>query len=151
MFKLLAFLIILVILFGVEATRAFVFGTLGLVGWLLVAMLAVAMISSVVQSYRERKGKAKREYLAAIVATAIGLALFAYSALSSAITWEALFGSILLALVAYVIIAPGGDDAKPKKEPTRAKDSPSLSWKGWLVILLITAFLLSPLLLLIIK
>lgn len=150
MFKLLAFLIILVILFGVEATRAFVFGTLGLVGWLLVAFLVFAIISSVIQSYKERTGKAKREYLAGVVGFAVGAATLIY-AISTSAGIEGIVGAIMFGFIAYVIIAPGGDDAKPKKEPTKAKDSPSISWKGWLVILLITAFLLSPLLLLVIK
>lgn len=150
MFKLLAFLIILVILFGVEATRAFVLGTLGLVGWLLVAFLVFAIISSVIQSYKERTGKAKREYLAGVVGFAVGAATLIY-AISTSAGIEGIVGAIMFGFIAYVIIAPGGYDAKPKKEPTKAKDSPSISWKGWLVILLITAFLLSPLLLLVIK
>lgn len=151
MFKLLAFLIILVILFGVETTRAFVFGTLGFLGWLIVALLVIAIISSIVQSYREKVGRAKREYLAAVIAISIGAAIFIYSALSSTATVEALFGAVMLSLVTYVVIMPSGDGAEPKKELKEAKKSPTLTWKGWLAIILIAAFLMSPLLLFIVK
>lgn len=40
---------------------------------------------------------------------------------------------------------------EPKKEETKKVESVPLTWKGWLVILLIIAFLLSPLLLFVIK
>lgn len=120
MFKLLAFLIILVILFGVEATRAFVFGTLGAIGWLIVAFLVFAIISSVVQSYKERTGKAKREYLAGVVGFAVGAATLIY-AISTSAGIEGIVGAIMFGFIAYVIVAPSGDGGAPKQKVEHPK------------------------------
>lgn len=54
MFKLLAFLLILVILFGVEATRALIFGTLGFIFWIVVSIIGLFLLFDV---YNELKDK----------------------------------------------------------------------------------------------
>jgi len=55
-----AFLIILVILFGVEAVRSFVFGTLGVIGWIIAGFLALAAIISIVELYAEDHKASKK-------------------------------------------------------------------------------------------
>lgn len=62
MFKLLAFLIILVILFGVEATRALIFGAFGFVFWVLIVVAAIFLfIPSPMQKFERQKRQKEYE------------------------------------------------------------------------------------------
>lgn len=66
MVAIAAFLIICVILFGVEAVRGFFFGTLGVLGWVLFGIMALAGILYLSEWWQEtrkiEKGvKAKRK------------------------------------------------------------------------------------------
>jgi Na+/melibiose symporter-like transporter len=55
MFKLLAFLLILCILFGVEATRAFIFGTVGFIFWVVVAIVGFCLLVNVYDELRDKR------------------------------------------------------------------------------------------------
>ena len=62
MFKLLAFLLILVILFGVEATRALVFGAFGFLFWALIILAAIGLfIPSPMQKFEREKRQKEYE------------------------------------------------------------------------------------------
>lgn len=62
MFKLLAFLIILVILFGVETTRALIFGAFGFVFWALIVVAAIFLfIPSPMQKFERQKRQKEYE------------------------------------------------------------------------------------------
>lgn len=62
MFKLLAFLLILVILFGVEATRALVFGAFGFLFWALIILVAIGLfIPSPMQKFEREKRQKEYE------------------------------------------------------------------------------------------
>lgn len=62
MFKLLAFLIILVILFGVETTRALIFGAFGFVFWVLIVVAAIFLfIPSPMQKFERQKRQKEYE------------------------------------------------------------------------------------------
>lgn len=61
MFKLLAFLIILVILFGVETTRALIFGAFGFIFWALIVLAAIGLFIPSPMQKLERQ-KRQKEY-----------------------------------------------------------------------------------------
>lgn len=61
MFKLLAFLIILVILFGVEATRALIFGAFGVIFWVVLIIFAILLFAPSPTEKFERE-KRQKEY-----------------------------------------------------------------------------------------
>ena len=61
MVAICAFLIILVILFGVEAVRGFFFGTLGVVGWVLAVVLGLGLIISIGEGWHKIREEEKRE------------------------------------------------------------------------------------------
>lgn len=61
MFKLLAFLIILVILFGVEATRALIFGAFGVIFWAALIIFAIFLFAPSPTEKFERE-KRQKEY-----------------------------------------------------------------------------------------
>ena len=55
MVKLLAFLLILVILFGVEATRAFIFGTLGIAFFIFAGIIFLCLVINVYEELRDKR------------------------------------------------------------------------------------------------
>ena len=62
MFKLLAFLVILVILFGVETTRALIFGAFGFIFWALIILVAIGLfIPSPMQKFERQKRQKEYE------------------------------------------------------------------------------------------
>ena len=63
MFKLLAFLLILVILFGIETTRALFFGTLSVLFWGLLIIVGIGVLIDALKDGRtpEEIKKAKEE------------------------------------------------------------------------------------------
>ena len=67
MFKFLAFLVILCILFGVEATRSFIFGTFGFIFWVLAGLYLAYLTYELFKDRRtpEQKEKDKKEEQAA--------------------------------------------------------------------------------------
>lgn len=70
MVKFLAFLLILCVLFGVEATRSFILGTLGFVFWVVVILFGIYLIWDALRDKRtpeqkEKDAKEKKERKAA--------------------------------------------------------------------------------------
>lgn len=61
MFKLLAFLLILVILFGVETTRALFFGTLGFIFWAIIILVGIGLLVLGLKDDRTPEEKKKDE------------------------------------------------------------------------------------------
>lgn len=57
MVKLAAAIIIACLLFGVEAVRAFMFGTLGVIGWALFILLCLAFLGWLIGGWDENIGK----------------------------------------------------------------------------------------------
>ena len=67
MFKFLAFIVILCILFGVEAARSFIFGTFGFIFWIVAGLYVAYLLYSVFRDKRtpEQKEADKKAELAA--------------------------------------------------------------------------------------
>jgi len=64
MFKLLAFLLILCILFGVETTRELFFGTVGFIFWAIVFLVGAGLLVTIFKDYEpdhEEEERKKRE------------------------------------------------------------------------------------------
>lgn len=59
MVAIAAFLIILVILFGIEAVRSFFFGTLGVLGWVIFGIIALGGILYISEWWRDTKKNEK--------------------------------------------------------------------------------------------
>lgn len=62
MVDFLVFLLILCILFGVEATRSFIFGAFGFIAWIVIGIAALCIIAKLVgadKTEAERKTEAK--------------------------------------------------------------------------------------------
>ena len=55
MLKVLAFLLILVILFGVEATRGLVFGAFSIIFWAVLALFCFCLIVYVIDALRDKR------------------------------------------------------------------------------------------------
>ena len=55
MVKFLVFLVILCILFGVEATRAFIFGTFGFLFWAAVAIIGFCLLVNIYDELRDKR------------------------------------------------------------------------------------------------
>lgn len=64
MFKLLAFLLILCVLFGVETTRELFFGTVGFIIWAIVFLVGAGLLVTIFKDYEpdhEEEERKKRE------------------------------------------------------------------------------------------
>lgn len=64
MFKLLAFLLILCILFGVETTRELFFGTVGFIFWAIIFLVGAGLLVTIFKDYEpdhEEEERKKRE------------------------------------------------------------------------------------------
>lgn len=64
MFKLLAFLLILCILFGVETTRELFFGTVGFIFWAIILLVGAGLLVTIFKDYEpdhEEEERKKRE------------------------------------------------------------------------------------------
>ena len=65
MFKLLAFLLILCILFGVETTRELFFGTVGFIFWAIIIVVGIWLLALGLRDDRTPEEKKKDEELEA--------------------------------------------------------------------------------------
>ena len=65
MFKLLAFLLILCILFGVETTRELFFGTVGFIFWAIIIVVGIGLLALGLRYDRTPEEKKKDEELEA--------------------------------------------------------------------------------------
>lgn len=64
MFKLLAFLLILCVLFGVETTRELFFGTVGFIFWAIIFLVGAGLLVTIFKDYEpdhEEEERKKRE------------------------------------------------------------------------------------------
>lgn len=61
MIKFLAFLIILVILFGVEATRAIIFGAFGFIFFITIALVLISFIIDFIEKNKEKEPAPKEK------------------------------------------------------------------------------------------
>lgn len=64
MFKLLAFLLVLCILFGVETTRELFFGTIGFIFWAIIFLVGAGLLVTIFKDYEpdhEEEERKKRE------------------------------------------------------------------------------------------
>lgn len=61
MIKFLAFLLILCIMFGVEATRSFIFGTFGFIFWALIILAGIGLIIDYCEKHNTPEKKEARE------------------------------------------------------------------------------------------
>ena len=61
MIKFLAFILILCVLFGVEATRSFIFGTFGFIFWVIVILAAIGLVIDYVEKHNTPEKKEARE------------------------------------------------------------------------------------------
>lgn len=65
MFKLLAFLLILCILFGVETTRELFFGTVGFIFWAIIIVVGIGLLALGLRDGRTPEEKKKDDELEA--------------------------------------------------------------------------------------
>ena len=63
MFKLLAFLLILCVLFGVETTRELFFGTVGFIFWAIIIVVGIGLLALGLRDDRTPEEKKKDEEL----------------------------------------------------------------------------------------
>lgn len=63
MFKLLAFLLVLCILFGVETTRELFFGTVGFIFWAIIITVGIGLLALGLRDGRTAEEKKKDEEL----------------------------------------------------------------------------------------
>ena len=63
MIKFLAFILILCVLFGVEATRSFIFGAFGFIFWVIVILAAIGLVIDYVEKHNtpDKKEARKKE------------------------------------------------------------------------------------------
>lgn len=104
MFKILALLAILSILFGVEATRQLVFGTFNVVLWVIIAILILWAIFELYDALRDRRtpeeiaeDKARQKEITKASIKAYGSAL---------VFWIKVTIIVALSITALVFIIP---------------------------------------------
>lgn len=121
--KFLIFLLILVILFGVEATRAFIFGAFGFIFWIAVAIIGFCLlINTFVPSAGDSQAEFK-EKRARGVGVISGIVLFIVCLFNSVDFWTAIISCILVGAFMWLMLTPGTKDDKTdaKKDNKPAK------------------------------
>lgn len=110
MLNFLIFLAILVILFGLEATRAFIFGAFGFIFWIIIILAAIGLIISAFEDKRTpeqkqkdeqaKKEKAKQEAEQAKEASEVDKKIFIFW---GKVILLAILGTVALAVISSLI------------------------------------------------